>query len=91
MNELNDSAVVRRIGSNKTHVAELSEVRVAHFIKPYWAPAYRAISAACGVEIPTPSVIMATGTKVRCRTCVHLTGITEQSPAIHEKLGEPGA
>ena len=34
-------------------------------------------------------IVMATGTKVRCRPCAHITGITEQSPSVHEKLGDP--
>lgn len=84
-NSLNDSAVVRRVGSDKTHVARVDGVWRAHFIKDYWAPTGGAV-AACGVRIQASGVIMATGTKVRCRTCVHLTGVTEQSPAVHERL-----
>jgi hypothetical protein len=85
---LDQSAVVRRIASDMTHVARIGPVRRASFIEPYWAPALYPHRAACGVQIPTTSVVMATGTVVRCRTCIHLTGITEQSPAIHERLDD---
>lgn len=85
---LDDSAVVRRIASNMTHVAEVRSVRRGVMLGVgYWAPALTSLRAACGVEIPTTAAIMQTGTTVRCRACVHLTGITEQSPAVHEKLG----
>lgn len=88
MPRLDDSVVLRRIGSEKTHVAEVGAVTVDSFIKPYWAPTIGA-TAACGVDMPLNSVVMATGTKVRCRACVHITGITEQSPVVHERLGAP--
>lgn len=87
MPRLDDSAVVRRVGSDKTHVARVGEAWRAHFIKDYWAPTGGA-TAACGVQIQASGVIMATGTKVRCRACVHLTGVTEQSPAVHERLSD---
>lgn len=82
---LDDSAVVRRLNSNVTHVAEVRGVWRAHFIKDYWAPT-GSLKAACGVQIRATDVIMETGTKARCRACVHATGVTEQSPAVHEHL-----
>lgn len=82
---LDDSVVVRRLGSEKTHVAQVGDTWRAFFIKPYWAPLGGA-TAACGVKVDESAVIMATGAKVKCQTCVHLTGITEQSPAVRERL-----
>lgn len=92
MAELNDSAVVRNLGSNKTHVAHVRGARTAWFIRPYWSPnELDQTVMACGVTFrrPIDVVIMRTGTKVRCRACVHATGVTEQSPSVHEKLGDP--
>jgi hypothetical protein len=85
--ELNDSAVVRRPTSEMTHVAALGGVATCTFIRPYWGT--QAVTAACGVRIQAGSVIMATGTKTRCRACIHATGITEQPPSVREKLGDP--
>lgn len=85
---LDDTVVVRRIASNMTHVADIGKVRRATMLGvSYWAPALVSRRAVCGVEIPTTAVIMSTGTTVRCRACVHLTGLTEQSPSVHERLG----
>lgn len=87
MRTLDDTAVVRRVGSDKTHAAIIGGVWRARMIgRNYWAPVLGA-QAACGVNIPPTGVIMATGAKTRCRACVHLTGITEQSPSVHERLG----
>lgn len=85
MRGLGESVVIRRLESETTHVAVVQEAWSTHFIKDYWAPVGGAV-AACGVKIPPHGVIMMTGTQTRCRACVHLTGITEQSPAIHEIL-----
>lgn len=80
-----DGVVVRRLGSDRTHVARIGQVWRAHFVADYWAPV-DGTQAACGVRIPEEGVIMRTGTKVRCRACAHLTGVTEQSPAVAEVL-----
>lgn len=83
---LDDSAVVRRIKSNTTHVADIGQVWRARMLgADYWAITGGA-RARCGVRLEATSVIMQTGTTVRCRACVHLTGLTKQSPAVHEKL-----
>lgn len=75
---IDDSRVVRRLGSNKTHVAKVEiafkgKVFGASYLDP------GAVTAACGVKIHD-GVIMRPGTKTKCRTCVYLTGVTEQSP-----------
>lgn len=88
MPRLDDSAVVRRLGSKRTHVARVGAVSVELFIKPYWAAKLGA-EAVCGVTLPYNAVIMATGTKVNCPACKGFSGITEQSPTVHEKLGDP--
>lgn len=82
---LDDVAVVRRLKSETTHVTHVGAAWRAHLIVDYWAPVINAY-AACGVQIPTMAAIMQTGTKVTCRACAHITGVTEQSPAVHEKL-----
>lgn len=82
---LDDSAVVRRFGSGVTHVAKIGPVERAHLIADYWALGDEVV-AACGVRVKALDPIMHTGIKVTCRACAHVTGITEQSPAVHEKL-----
>ncbi len=79
---LPDSLVVRRLASDKTHVMVVREtINGWLFGRPYKIPVGGL--AACGVAI-TNGVIMRPGTVTKCRTCVHLTGITEQSPTSGE-------
>lgn len=63
--------VVRNIGSNKTHVADVESSTMGSLIgKPYRRPD-RATRALCGVSI-SDGVVMREGTKVRCSPCRYL-------------------
>lgn len=69
-----DSHVVRRMGSDKTHVMVVQDVVPAvMFGASYWMPLEG--RAACGVMI-RDGVVMQPGTVTRCSTCNHLTGVT---------------
>jgi len=70
--------VVRRLASNTTHVMEVKATVTAHsFGSSYPSPAPG--QALCGVHIEAGSVVMKPHTKIGCRACKHLSGLTEEA------------
>lgn len=68
--------VVRRLASERTHVAREGEAET-YSTKIFGVPYTRIDGqAACGVKIDD-GVIMQPGTRVRCRACRHITGVEE--------------
>lgn len=76
--------VVRRIGSGKTHVAEVrdDDLLTARFIREYWAPSFDRVACACGVNLHNKGgeVVVMTDAPVDCRPCRRLTGVSGVGP-----------
>lgn len=66
--------VVRRLGADRTHVADVDKTtEVVGFGKPYRTP-WPGVRALCGVFLATGSVVMQSGSTIRCPACRHLSG-----------------
>lgn len=81
--------VVRNLASGQTHVVTLPDEPEAlapftQFGKPYTGLAEDGV-AACGVRLKFGAVVMQKGTKVRCRPCAHVTGVSEQEVDLYAK------
>ena len=74
------TTVVRRLGSEVTHVVTcptfiLTKMR---FLAATYTGTAVPLAARCTAQLSGPKVVMASGTKVRCKTCRMLTGIEVQ-------------
>lgn len=77
--------VVRRWGSDKTHVVTVPEetIQPASMFRTEFDAISGRLTARCGTRVNRPSefaVVMRPGTRVLCLPCRHITGIEYAGP-----------